>query len=488
MRRPRLALAVLALLAAAPLCAGEGGKLRAYRAARVVPRAGEAVAPGILVVRDGTVEAVLDAAAAVPEGAEVVDLGQAVILPGLVNPLSSISEADLGGGFARGTASGGAGQPGDMRGRKASGEVKPQSKLWRRLGRTGYAAWGWLPGTDGLLSGQACVLRPRRGKEKEGKDLVLRDPAYLFMNFELGKRWRDAAEGALKKAAEAIVKEREAKKKAEEARAAEKKEPEKKEPEKKEPEKKEPEKKEPEKKEPEKKEPEKKEPEKKEGEKPPAPPPPAGGAEAPKPAAGPEKPPAPPDPLEQAFRGEIPLFVRLRTPAVMDHFFRIVDALPVKPAFVLVTGVQPPETVEKVAARRNLIRAVVLEPRLGAWWETSIAVNGARLFAEKGLPVALVPVADSLEGHRAMLFHAAQLVRGGLREREALAAVTTVPASLLGLEGKAGVLAKGAAASFGVWSGEPLAGDARLVKMFIDGSEVYADDPLTGALAGEAVR
>jgi hypothetical protein len=339
--------------------------------------------------------------------------------------------------------------------------VKPESKLYRRLGATGYAAFGWLPSTEGFLAGQAVVLRPRQGKEKEPKDLVLKDSAYLLMSFDLGKRWHDAAEAAMKKAAEAIVKEREARKKSEEKKEGET-------------------------------------PAKKEGEggatkagtpQPGADPKPAEQkAPMPAPAPAPAKPPGPPDPLEQAFKGELGLFVRLRTPAAMDHFFRIVDALAVKPSFVLVTVPQPPEIVEKLSGRRDLIRGVVLEPRMGSLWETTIAVNGARLFAERGFKVALVPLGNSVEGHRQMLFHVAQLIRGGMREREALEAVTSVPAGFLGLEGKVGVLSKGAFASFAAYGGEPLGGSARLLKVFIEGKEVFSDDPLTGALAGEAVR
>jgi imidazolonepropionase-like amidohydrolase len=73
---------LLALALAAPAAAGE---THAYRAARVWPGSGPAVADGVLVVRDGKVVAVgRRAEVAVPADAVVHDLGDAVLIPGLV--------------------------------------------------------------------------------------------------------------------------------------------------------------------------------------------------------------------------------------------------------------------------------------------------------------------------------------------------------------------------------------------------------------------
>ncbi len=51
------------------------GKLRAYRAARIVTVAGDPVAPGLLLVRGDKIEDVVAATEDPPEGAELVDLG-----------------------------------------------------------------------------------------------------------------------------------------------------------------------------------------------------------------------------------------------------------------------------------------------------------------------------------------------------------------------------------------------------------------------------
>ncbi len=82
--------AVLALAAAGAAEAPGPGNLLAVRAGRIVPVDGPETAPGILLVRGGKVEAVVAASHPIPDGAETVDLGDAVVIPGLVNPMTGI--------------------------------------------------------------------------------------------------------------------------------------------------------------------------------------------------------------------------------------------------------------------------------------------------------------------------------------------------------------------------------------------------------------
>ncbi|MBI4603314.1 MAG: hypothetical protein HY721_15275, partial [Planctomycetes bacterium] len=371
MRMPPCLLGLLAALAG-PAAAEEkpGEKLVAFKAARIHPVSGPAVAPGILVVRGKLVEAVLPGSESPPAGAEVVDLGDAVVLPGLVNPLSAISEGNYRRGGVGNLPSAGAGAPRDARGHVALSSLKPDDTVHRRLARTGYAALGWLPDPSGFLAGQASVLRPRAGREKDAAALSLKDSAYLLMSFELGKRWRDAVEGELRKAAEAIAKEA---KEAEEKKKAAEKKPEEKKPDDKKPEEKKPEEKKDEKKD--EKKPEEK-PQPKPGEKKDAP-------QAPQPAQPPQapappQPPRPPDPLVRALKGEVPLVVRVRSPAALDHFFRLLVALSLKPRFVLVRAPQAPATVERLARRRDRIEAVVLEARVETVDDSSVLSSAAR--------------------------------------------------------------------------------------------------------------
>ncbi len=443
--------------------AADAPALKAYRASRIVVGPGNTVEDGHLLVRAELVEGVLSSGEKPPAGVEVLDLGEVLILPGLVNPLSTISERSYRGD-AGPVPSVLAREPRDARRLSAAGSVMPEEAVWRRLGRSGYAAFGWLPDAGAFLAGQAAVLRPGRGKtgDKPRGELVVKEGAYLLLGYEAGKRWRDVAEGELKKAADTITKEKEAVKKAEEKKAEEKKSAEVKSEEKK----------------------SESKPEEKKGEEKKAPAPPA----AQPPPQAPAAPPRAPDPLVLALKGELPLFIRVRTPASLDHFFRFFDALSVKPSFVLVTAPQPADCVEKLVRRKDQLRGVVIEPRVEAFRESSVLVASARLFHENAIPVAFVPLADTLEGHERMFFFLAEMVKCGVPQFDTLASVTTVPARMLGLEGKLGTLEKGAFASFCVYRGEPLSGSARLLRAFIDGEEVFSDDPTTSSLSGEALK
>ncbi|MDE0737780.1 MAG: hypothetical protein OSB83_01095 [Planctomycetota bacterium] len=452
--RARIARLLLPVLLAvlSPAVAADG-EVVAYRAGKIIRSAGEAAAAGILIVRDGKIEDVLAADAKTPEGAKVVELPGAVVLPGLVNPLSGISQVNFTSGPGRASQSNSS--PSD--GRKAVGlsSLNLKHEVYRRLGRTGYTTFAVVPNdTRGLIAGQASVIRPALGKEKEPGELVLEKSAYLLLGFSSGKTWYDAGLRYLKKAVDDILKEKAAKKKAEED--ARKKAEEAK----------------------------KKASQPSTGEKKPAPAPPAVKPAAPKPAPKPKV----PDPLVQLFKGEKKAFVRVTSPAALAHFFAFFDKLPIKFQFVLVTGPQPPEIVEMLIERRKQITAVILEPRMGRIPETSIYVNTARLFLRSGMPVAFVPLRDTIDGHREIFFHLAAMVKSGVLPHEALAGVTSVPADLVGLGAKVGSLKKGGLANFACYDRDPLSGTARLLSVYVEGRKVFEDDPSTGELSGEAIR
>ena len=452
--RARIARLLLpALLAFLSPAVAADGEVVAYRAGKIIRSAGEAAAAGILIVRDGKIEDVLAAGAKPPEGVKVVELPGAVVLPGLVNPLSGISQVNFTSGPGRASQSNSS--PSD--GRKAVGlsSLNLKHEVYRRLGRTGYTTFAVVPNdTRGLIAGQASVIRPALGKEKEPGELVLEKSAYLLLGFSSGKAWYDAGLRYLKKAADDILKEKAAKKKAEED--ARKKAEEAK----------------------------KKASQPSTGEKKPAPAPPAAKPAAAKPPAKPKI----PDPLVQLFKGEKKAFVRVTSPAALAHFFAFFDKLPIKFQFVLVTGPQPPEIVEMLIERKKQITAVILEPRMGRIPETSIYVNTARLFLRSGMPVAFVPLRDTIDGHREIFFQLAAMVKSGVLPHEALAGVTSVPADIVGLGAKVGSLKKGGLANFACYDRDPLSGTARLLSVYVEGRKVFEDDPSTGKLSGEAIR
>ena len=120
--------------------------------------------------------------------------------------------------------------------------------------------------------------------------------------------------------------------------------------------------------------------------------------------------------------------------------------------------------------------------------ETSIYVNTARLFLRSGMPVAFVPLRDTIDGHREIFFQLAAMVKSGVLPHEALAGVTSVPADVVGLGAKVGSLKKGGLANFACYDRDPLSGAARLLSVYVEGRKVFEDDPSTGKLSGEAIR
>jgi imidazolonepropionase-like amidohydrolase len=88
------------------------------------------------------------------------------------------------------------------------------------------------------------------------------------------------------------------------------------------------------------------------------------------------------------------------------------------------------------------------------------------LLAEKGVPVAL----QSGEQDALPLVHeAVHAVRAGLPHHLALAAITSVPARILGVEDRVGSLAPGRDGDFVIWSGDPLEVTSRPQAIYIDG-------------------
>ncbi len=460
----RIALCMVFLISQLP--AGEEPvekALRAFRAGRIVPVEGDPVEPGVLLVRGRLVERIQPAGEEIPAGVELVDLGDAVLIPGLVNPHSQVLLSPNYRDGQRGAISAGGGSPGDSRNVKAAERIDPESIALKRLGRSGYAALAVAPPGNNFLGGLAAVARPRIATDR--KEILIRETAYLSMAYALGQPLREIAERELKKAAEAHKKAREEREKKvakpEEKKAGEGEKAEKKDASKS-----------GEQEKLENAEKAKKD-EKGAGK--------TGEAKAP-----PD--PKPPDPLVQVFEGKLPAFLRIESDAALEHLFLILETLPETFRFVLLTPPLEPEVVKKVASRKEWIQAVVLEPRLEWFADTSISFNTARLFAAAGMDVALVPLSDDLVGHSEVFFFLGELVKGGLSEEAALRAVTAVPAKLLGVQGQVGSLLPGREASFLVFDGDPLSGRARILRIYLQGEEVYRDDPATGKASGEAVR
>lgn len=100
-------------------------------------------------------------------------------------------------------------------------------------------------------------------------------------------------------------------------------------------------------------------------------------------------------------------------------------------------------------------------------------LNGATQLRDAGVEFALT--AHDLRDESGLARQAMMAKRYGLTADEALRAVTAAPARLLGLDGKLGVLVPGTAADLVIWNGDPTEATSKPLVVMIDGAVVYRD-------------
>lgn len=94
----------------------------------------------------------------------------------------------------------------------------------------------------------------------------------------------------------------------------------------------------------------------------------------------------------------------------------------------------------------------------------------ARMLANEGIDFCLTAAGNT--GQWGLLHQATTAVRHGLSREQALAAVTSKPAKLLGVSDRVGRVAVGLDADLIVWSGKPFEPTSRPVAIMIDGRDV----------------
>ena len=102
--------------------------------------------------------------------------------------------------------------------------------------------------------------------------------------------------------------------------------------------------------------------------------------------------------------------------------------------------------------------------------------NCARVLVDLGVPVALSSHGASAADQR-LDRQAGFAMRGGLSFDEALAAVTTTPAEMIGVSARVGTLEPGKDGDLVMWSGPPFEPTSRVVGVLIDGQLVLDPRP-----------
>lgn len=111
-------------------------------------------------------------------------------------------------------------------------------------------------------------------------------------------------------------------------------------------------------------------------------------------------------------------------------------------------------------------------------------------FQEKGIPYAFTVASNSNSMiQQSMLLQAANAVRMGAKREDALAAITTMPAKMLGLDGRVGSIEVGKDANLLILSGDPLDSQTWVEEVILEGRRSYskAGDARLQKLTGDAV-
>ncbi len=418
MRRVWIIGLALALLPVGSLCAGDD-RVVAVKAKRIVTAKGDPIADGVIVIKDGLIDAIGPAAdVEVPSGARVVEVEDGVVYPGVVNPYSRLGTFSRARSFRVGS------------GFKNKSDTVPTEELFTRqpvfdeILEAGVTTYGLVPGSGGGFTGLVSVLRPHGAK---ASDMVVRERALLRLAFPGGdsassglknllsraKSERKKIDDAKKRRAEWEKREeRKRKREAEKKKKAEKK---------------------------------KSDDEKKT----------VADEKKDKKKAGPKVPEMKSNIewIAAAREKTIRVLLEIEEPKAMVHFDDILGDDHELDAILVTSGRGAIGMKDRIVERGY---PVLLTPSLTTMRDSRVLRNPAAELAAAGVEIAFRPGADTVGAMRGMFFNLAGLIRTGLDRDVAIRAITAVPAKWLGVADSVGTLEKGKRGDLIVFSRDPL--------------------------------
>lgn len=172
--------------------------------------------------------------------------------------------------------------------------------------------------------------------------------------------------------------------------------------------------------------------------------------------------------LWPALDGSMPVFVGVDRASDIEHAVEWAEAYGLK---IVISGGAEAWKVSELLAEKKI--PVVVDPMLNApesFDQLGARADNATLLAEAGVTVVISTF--SVHSVRLLRQSAGNAVRAGLPWGDALAAVTSQPAELLGLASQLGKIAPGYRANLVVWSGDPLELSTTVERMVIGGESV----------------
>lgn len=183
--------------------------------------------------------------------------------------------------------------------------------------------------------------------------------------------------------------------------------------------------------------------------------------------------------LAPVARGEQPLYVYVERASDIRSTLALKREFP-KLDLVLVGASEGWLVANEIAAAGVPVIADGLDDLPANFEELAATQSNIGRMVKAGVRVALN--AAAMENPRNLNQYAGNLVAltrvpgaDGLSWGQAFAAITSVPASISGMGGKAGVLAPGAMGDLVIWDGDPLEVGSMPVKVYIDGIEQPLD-------------
>jgi len=163
------------------------GDMTVIKADRVETITSGMIENGIIVIEDGRIKAIGNDVE-IPETADIIDVSDKTVFPGLVNPSSRIGlSASPGGG------------PSSNPHYRIVDELYPHQDVYQRILRAGFTTVGLVPGGTGV-TGQGAIVRPMGRKPEE---MIVAESELLTIGFQANdsnkKIIKDALESAKSK-------------------------------------------------------------------------------------------------------------------------------------------------------------------------------------------------------------------------------------------------------------------------------------------------
>jgi len=183
------------------------------------------------------------------------------------------------------------------------------------------------------------------------------------------------------------------------------------------------------------------------------------------------------EPFRAVIAGKVPVLVEASSKATLDAAVKALkEGLGAR---ILVSGLRPGGSAKDLDALADLIRGategVVLAPPLIATQRRE-TINWPEELTTRGIIVSLSSRVAT--GARLLPLEVAYAVRDGWDARQALRAMTLVPARQFGIADRIGSIEKGKDADLVFLSGEPFALATRVLGVMVDGRVVHGVDGL----------